>query len=378
MPSNKIKKNKQERRLQKQSLKRQKFLMQYDTDDICKDITAYIRAFDKAKKNVKWKPSIQKYELDLFKNIFRAYDSILNLNEDPLSFFIFQINERGKMRTIQSVNVNERVIQHLLCDEILEPVITKSIIYDNGASIKNKGLSFSINRLAYHLHNFYRLNNESNKGYILLIDFEKFFESLSHEQLHDMVNSLFTNEVIKTALNRIIDSFDCGLGLGCQVCQLLAIYYINGIDHYIKEALRIKWYGRYMDDSYFICKTKEECEELLNILIPLYNKIGIRINVKKTKIIDLSNESFIFLKKRFRLTNSGKLVIKQSKKASDRYKSKIRKFYELLQNGEIDLEYVKNTYQSYIGSNKKDTSYQHLMKIRNYVLLYFPELEYEI
>lgn len=238
----------------------------------------------------------------------------MNLNDTPLSFYKFKLNERGKTRFIQSVTVNERVIQHLLCDEILEPVVTHSIIYDNGASIKHKGTSFSMKRLKYHLQNFYRLNGNSNGGYILLIDFKSFFDSLSHEHLHDIIDSLFDDIIINTALKRIVDSFDSGLGLGCQVCQLLAIYYINSVDHYIKEVLRIKWYGRYMDDSYFICKSVDECLNILEILTPIYEKINIKINVKKTRIVNLQNESFVFLKKKYILTDTGKVLTLQSKK----------------------------------------------------------------
>lgn len=378
MPSNKIKNKKRQRRLKKQAEKRYSFLMEYDNHDICTDITAYIRAFERSKQDVAWKPSMQKHELDLFRNLFKAYDSIMNLNDTPLSFYKFKINERGKERLIQSVNVNERVIQHLLSDEILEPVISHSIIYDNGASIKHKGTSFTLKRLKNHLHNFYRFYNNSNDGYILLIDFKSFFDSLSHEHIHELIDNLFTDKVIKTAIFRIVDSFDYGLGLGCQVCQLLAIYYINSIDHYIKEVLRVKWYGRYMDDSYFICKTREECEYILNTLIPLYEKINITVNLKKTKIIHLKDNSFTFLKKHFLLTENGKLIVTQSKDASLRYKSKIRKFYELMHNGEIDLDYVKKSYESYLGSNKNNVSYKHLKQIRDYVISYFPELENQL
>lgn len=58
MPSNKIKDAKRKRRIEKQHIKKYEFSQKYDNSDICRDITAYIRAFVQAKKNVSWKPSI--------------------------------------------------------------------------------------------------------------------------------------------------------------------------------------------------------------------------------------------------------------------------------------------------------------------------------
>jgi len=43
-----------------------------------------------------------------------------------------------------------------------------------------------------------------------------------------------------------------GLGLGSQVSQISAVFYPNSVDHFIKDKLGIKTYGRYMDDGYII------------------------------------------------------------------------------------------------------------------------------
>jgi hypothetical protein len=77
--------------------------------------------------------------------------------------------------------LSERIVQKCLCDNVLTPILTHPLIYDNGASVKGKGVHFAIRRLIVHLSKFYRQNGFSNAGYALLIDFTKFFDNIRHD-----------------------------------------------------------------------------------------------------------------------------------------------------------------------------------------------------
>ena len=48
--------------------------------------------------------------------------------------------DRHELRHIRSVHINERVVQRCLCDYSLVPVLSRSFVYDNGASIKIKDM----------------------------------------------------------------------------------------------------------------------------------------------------------------------------------------------------------------------------------------------
>ncbi len=56
----------------------------------------------------------------------------------------------------------------------------------------------------------------------------------------------------------IIDSTpgNVGIPIGNQSSQVYALLYLNELDHYVKEVLRMRYYGRYMDDFYIICESK--------------------------------------------------------------------------------------------------------------------------
>ena len=56
-------------------------------------------------------------------------------------------------------------------------------------------------------------------------------------------------EILITELNSIpLYRKGYGLSIGCLTNQLMAIFYLNDIDHYIKEILKCKYYNRKMDD----------------------------------------------------------------------------------------------------------------------------------
>ena len=121
--------------------KRKAFQSQYGNIEQINTITNIANAFQQTKRGVSWKNSIQKIEVNPYRSFFNIQKRIITAN--ILSQLnVFFVNERGKLRKIESVDVYERIIQHLLCDECLGPIVSHYIIYDNGASMKNKGTHF--------------------------------------------------------------------------------------------------------------------------------------------------------------------------------------------------------------------------------------------
>ena len=62
---------------------------------------------------------------------------------------------------------------------VLLPAVKRKIIYDNGASIKGRGISHSRKQFEVHLHKYYA--EHGNNGYILFGDFTKFYDNIIHE-----------------------------------------------------------------------------------------------------------------------------------------------------------------------------------------------------
>jgi hypothetical protein len=75
---------------------------------------------------------------------------------------------------------------------VLVPTLRKYLIYDNGASLKGKGTSFTRKRLKIHWNNAIK---EYGTFYILKIDIKKYFENIDHELLWNMLKDKIDESV---------------------------------------------------------------------------------------------------------------------------------------------------------------------------------------
>jgi len=327
-------------------------------------------AYKKCVRNVGWKASIQKYKSRAPMEVYQNYTRLSSRTFTHDKFFSFYITERGKKRYIQSVTVRERVVQRCLCDYSLVPAITRSFIYDNGASIQGKGYSFAIRRMATHLRKYYR--KYGNDGYILLFDFSKFFERVSHDVLKKIIDKTYDNEEIRWIIIHFVEAFgDIGLGLGSQISQVLSLASANELDHYIKEKLRIKYYGRYMDDGYLIHYDKKYLNYCLERIAELCDKLRITLNKKKTHILKLSNV-FTYLKVRFSLTSSGKVVKRIYKRSVTKMRRKLKSFRKKVDDGLMTYEDVYHSWQSWKSYAKNFNAYHTVCNMRALYNQLFP------
>ena len=342
-----------QRRKANREAKRKEKIGNCDNFDNVANADNLVSAFKLAKKGVSWKESIQRYEANLLPNILETKKKLLNGDDIRRGFVEFDVNERGKVRHIKSVHISERVVQKCLCNEVLTPILTRPLIHDNGASIKGKGLNFSVNRLIEHLRRYYRANGFSNDGYALIIDYKGYYDNIDHRSLALQISPHLHDKKVRSLLWSFIAAFgEKGLGLGSEVSQICAVFFPNKIDHFIKEKLGIKYYGRYMDDSYLIHSDKAYLLHCLAEIKAVAAELKITLNEKKTRIVKLSN-GVPFLKGRYVLSSSGKIIRYSASKGIVRMRRKIKRFKRLLEAGKMTADDIRTSYQSWKGSYKK-------------------------
>lgn len=145
----------------------------------------------------------------------------------------------------------------------------------------------------------------------------------------------------------IIDSTpgNVGIPIGNQSSQVYALLYLNELDHYVKEVLRMRYYGRYMDDFYIICESKEALREAWKKVEQLLAPRGLELN-QKTQIFPLRN-GLDFLGFHTYLTDTGKVIRKVRRSSKDRMRRKLRKYAVMYENGAMTRKQIEESYQSW-------------------------------
>lgn len=353
------------RYLRRKQLRDEKKQTNFKEIDCFDNVFCFEKLYKSAKKcylGVGWKASTQKYRNNMLTNILGTSFQLKENKFKSKGFYEFDICERGKHRHIRSVHISERVVQRCLCDNALIPIFSAGFIYDNGACLKNKGIDFTINRLKKHLHSYYKKYGKS--GYVLKFDFKKYFDNINHEKLKEYYKKHIKDERILNLSFSFIDAFgEKGLGLGSQISQISALAYASRLDHFIKEMLRIKFYGRYMDDGYLLSPSKEELKFALQKISEICDEFGIILNEKKTKINKIEH-GISFLKRKFLLTDTGRIVTIAHKSTAGRMRKKIKVFKRWIAQEKMTEQDAKQSITSWCGHMVHCNSYRTVRNVK--------------
>lgn len=360
----------------------------------------FIEVLPKCLKGVRWKRSVQAY---FFNSLIRLYESYKSIKErrlpTPKVGKEIIIYERGKKRIIIPIHIADRIIQKILCEYALVPILSQKLIYDNGASLKNKGVGFSRRRFKQHLKK--AIKEYGTDFYILSFDFKDFFNSVPHSTCRKILERYIKDkEIVNITMNIIKQPYLVkikkiknmserkkeliklsndeyrGMCLGSQVSQIMALIIANDLDHFIKDKKHVKHYIRYMDDGLIMAKTKEELQDLFKDMRRIVDDLGLVFNLKKTHIIK-SNKGITFLKYRYYIMKTGKIITKLSRKSIIRMRRKLKKYRKRIDKGLMTISNAYDSIQSWLAYTKRANAY---VTTKNMKILYnklFPECKLE-
>ena len=298
-------------------------------------------------KGVGWKASTQRFRGGLIRNAAVAAEQVRNGTYRSKGFHRFSIHERGKERDINSLHIQDRMVQWCLCERALIPLYRPCLIHDNSANLRGKGLDFAIGRVKKFLREYYRENG--NEGYVLLYDFRRYYEMAEHRVLlQESMRRILSQKVRDAADQAVKDFGERGLGLGSPVSQINALILANGVDHWAKERAGIRWYHRYADDGIAIAKDRRTLELAVAGLKNVCAARGITLNEKKTKILPLSR-GFRYLKLKFTLDEKGRVHTKIPRRPTKVLRKKLRCFLRWIREGSATMEDLRCVYGSYRG-----------------------------
>ena len=168
------------------------------------------------------------------------------------TFTIFEPKERLIFRLPY---FPDRITHHAVMN-ILEPVFVSTFTADTYSCIKNRG----IHAAAYALRE--SLNDHSGTQYCLKLDVRKFYPTVDHAILKNLLRRKIKDSDLLWLLDGIIDSAE-GLPIGNYLSQYFANFYLTYFDHWIKEIKQVKYYFRYADDLVILSDNKPYLHTLL-------------------------------------------------------------------------------------------------------------------
>ena len=321
-------------------------------------------------------------KFDLQKNI-NLYNILFDLHNKRYElgrYNIFIINE-PKYRLIMSENIRDKVVNHLISSTILIRALDKKLIYSNVATRKGKGSGLANDLLMKYISNILL---KHRMVYCLKMDVKKYFYNINHDVLKRMLKQDIKDKDALDIVFKVIDSTDedyineeidrvrykeiervkllnisdkeknkkirellsiplydkgKGLGIGNMTSQILAVYYLSEVDHFIKEELGVKYYIRYMDDLVILDSDYEYLKFIYDKVSSMMLEYGLVLN-SKSGIHELSR-GFSFLGYTYKLSN--KIVIRVNNATFRRVSKHLSSLVK------YDVEMFKQSMISYKG-----------------------------
>lgn len=188
-------------------------------------------------------------------NILRLHHLLVDKTFVTSEYMTFKIYEPKERIIYRLPYYPDRIVHHAIMN-ILEPIFVSIFTADTYSCIKRKGIHALVRNLKK------ALKDEPNTKYCLKLDIRKFYPSVDHDILKDLLRRKFKDPDLLWLLDSIIDSAE-GLPIGNYLSQYFANFYMCGFDHWIKEHKGVRHYFRYADDMVIPAASKEELHQLL-------------------------------------------------------------------------------------------------------------------
>jgi retron-type reverse transcriptase len=241
-------------------------------------------AWDEFLRSKRGKKDVQEFGLNLIDNLASLLEDLASFSYKHGSYDAFKISD-PKPRDIHKAKVRDRVLHHAIYRQ-LYPFFNNTFIADSFSCQLNKGVHKAINR--FKTFGLKVSRNNTRTVWVLKCDIEKFFASIDHGVLMEMLSAHIPEKNVLLLMKEVIESFNSGvpgkgLPLGNLTSQLFCNIYMNEFDQYAKHRLKAKYYIRYADDFVFFSNNKDE---LLGIIpqIALFLEERLKLHLHPNKV----------------------------------------------------------------------------------------------
>lgn len=314
-------------------------------EDIFTTDTVYAAAME-CSAGFKNKKDTQSFLKNVNVNTYRLCQEVLNGTFKPRYYHTHIINERGKLRVIKPPTFTCKIVQKVLCNYLIRPLLEVKMISTSYASIKGRGTA------KMHEDICECLNRHIYKGddfVVILYDFKGYFASIDTSLLYKELERYIEDKRIIGLIAMFTDE-NGGLSLGNELSQIPASWFPSKIDHYFKDRLGIDCF-RYMDDTLQIVP-REKTKECIDTFKSLATRLNLVCPDEKIHVYK-KEEGFTFCKERYVFNRQKTLYDHlQNPKIAGKEEHKLVKFGQLKKEHRITDEEIIAQAREVIGSIK--------------------------
>ena len=262
-------------------------------------------ADEKASKGKSRQYGVMMHNKNADYNLQQLQAMMINKTYKTSPYSVFQVYE-PKVRDVYRLPYFPDRITHHAIMNILEPMFTSIFTADTYSCIKGKGIHAAARSLRK------ALCDESGTTYCLKLDIKKFYPSVDHAILKQLIRRKIKDQDLLWLLDEIIDSA-IGLPIGNYLSQYFANFYLTYFDHWLKEVKGVKYYFRYADDIVILADNKPYLHTILAEITDYFSD-NLKLAVKGNyQVFPVQSRSIDFVGYRFYHTHT--LLRKSIKKS---------------------------------------------------------------
>lgn len=233
------------------------------------------------------KVTLNDFQLNLEENLKYLIKILNDEQYEPLPLLKITIPKNNKERNISIPSIRDRVVQSSLLN-ILEPIFEDTFLDCNYGYRKNKSAIQALNKIQKYIKN--------GNIWVLDSDIDSFFDNVDISLLFNILKKYINDKKLLRLIQKILKSGEQyngkGLPQGAVTSPLFANIYLNEFDREISNKYNLI---RYADDFLILEKDENKISLAMKDVINVLEKLKLKINNEKTKILNINNESLIFL-----------------------------------------------------------------------------------
>jgi RNA-directed DNA polymerase len=312
-------------------------------------------AMQKCRRRKRYSAAAAEFDYDAMNNLLHLQRELISELWCPGPYHHFRITD-PKPRKISAAPFRDRIVHHAIVN-ILEPVFEPRFIFDSYACRRGKGTHKAIRRAQHYLKRY---------SWSLKTDIVKFFPSVDHELLLQRISRTVKDPHVLKLISTVIDT-GCGvlddeyipsffpgddlfaqlrprgLPIGNLTSQFFANVYLDSLDHYIREDLRVPGYVRYADDLVLFGDSRQQMWEYREAIAAFVATLRMRLHSSKTHVAPCTQPlNFLGLRisrDELRLRSSG----------IHRFTRRIRRLQNRLTSGRISYVEVQTSLRAWLA-----------------------------